>query len=262
MLCTCCRVRKCEVSSNTSSPSSRVTCTSQSHTKCSSTHLKYSSHRHVSTSFNSSPIVSCYCYTLCLLSILFVLNSLSPGADASSASVQQQSIKWPKAIDQIDQQLIQLAQSAYSASSNSHINSRSRRDAEPDSDSDGDLESLEVGSTPASATSVDDTMTDTSSSTPKVTTNASGETKNKSSKIDWNEVEKHWQATTSEEEVAKKFLDMENGAKDGVRSLLRSLFPRIVAMSSDAKVSGNCSAGILKWIISLRHLKGWAIRSK
>lgn len=48
----------------------------------------------------------------------------------------------------------------------------------------------------------------------------------------------------------------------GVRSLLRTIFPQIVAMSSDAKVSGNCSAGILKWIISLRHLKGWAIKSE
>lgn len=48
----------------------------------------------------------------------------------------------------------------------------------------------------------------------------------------------------------------------GVRSILRQIFPRIVSMSSDAKVSGNCSAGILKWIISLRHLKGWAIKSK
>ena len=48
----------------------------------------------------------------------------------------------------------------------------------------------------------------------------------------------------------------------GVRAILRQIFPRIVSMSSDAKVSGNCSAGILKWIISLRHLKGWAIKSK
>ena len=265
MLCTCCRVQKCQVSSNTSSSSSRATCTSQSHATCSSAHLKYSSHLHVSNSLKTSPILPCYCYTLCLLSILFVLNSLSPVANASSASVQQDFIKWPKAIDHIDQQLIQLAQSAHSASSHSHSNSRIRRQADPDSDSDGELESLEAASTPASATSADDTLGDSSSASstaPKVATNADGEKKNKSSKIDWNEVEKHWDATTTEEEVAKKFLDMENGAKDGVRSLLRSLFPRIVAMSSDAKVSGNCSAGILKWIISLRHLKGWAIRSK
>lgn len=80
--------------------------------------------------------------------------------------------------------------------------------------------------------------------------------------IDWDEVERRFQATLPEEEVGKKWAEMESGLKNGVRSLLRTIFPQIVAMSSDAKVSGNCSAGILKWIISLRHLKGWAVKSK
>lgn len=80
--------------------------------------------------------------------------------------------------------------------------------------------------------------------------------------IDWNEVERNWERTLSEEEVAQKWKEMETGMKNGVRAVLRTIFPQVVAMSSDAKVSGNCSAGILKWIVSLRHLKGWAVKSK
>lgn len=192
-----------------------------------------------------------------------------------------ENIKWPKAVDSIDEQLIKLAKSAHSASrininfddinSNNFNYNRIKRNADPDADPDADGD-VPSSNSPSSSGSGDDPLgslfsssdDSTGSSTSKLS-NSTGDGKNgtvKNYTIDWNEVEKHWDATLSEEEVAKKFAEMENGAKNGVRSLLRSLFPRIVAMSSDAKVSGNCSAGILKWIISLRHLKGWAIRSK
>jgi len=130
-------------------------------------------------------------------------------------------IKWPNAVDEFDQHLINLA--------------RYRRDV------DDEDESPPLTTTPSPKT---------------------GNTTAKNFTIDWNEVNKKWHETISEEEVGKKWTDMEKGLKNGVRSLLRTIFPQVVAMSSDAKVSGNCSAGILKWIISLRHLKGWAIKSK
>lgn len=48
----------------------------------------------------------------------------------------------------------------------------------------------------------------------------------------------------------------------GIKSLLHSVFPKIVSMASNAKVSNNCSAGILKWIVNIRHMKSWALKSK
>lgn len=46
----------------------------------------------------------------------------------------------------------------------------------------------------------------------------------------------------------------------GVRSILKMIFPPLVAMSTDAKVSGNCSGAILKWILNLRNLRTWAVQ--
>lgn len=46
----------------------------------------------------------------------------------------------------------------------------------------------------------------------------------------------------------------------GVRSILKMVFPHVVAMSSDAKVSGACSGAILKWILNLRNLRTWAVK--
>ncbi|CAG2111314.1 unnamed protein product [Medioppia subpectinata] len=84
---------------------------------------------------------------------------------------------------------------------------------------------------------------------------------NKSSNISWDEINETFDRYLTEEEVQNKWNSMETNLKSGVRTLLRSIFPKIVSMSSDAKVSGNCSAGILKWIVSLRHLKSWAVKN-
>ena len=143
---------------------------------------------------------------------------------SSSLSGQDEEvINWPKATDDFEQHLINLV--------------RNRRQTGDDDEDDKTSTTTASSVKPANATA-------------------------KNFTIDWNEVDKHWQATISEEEVGKKWANMEKSLKNGVRSLLRTIFPQIVSMSSDAKVSGNCSAGILKWIISLRHLKGWAVKSK
>lgn len=136
-----------------------------------------------------------------------------------------------------------------------------------------------------------------SESNSKVTTvKPSTNSSHNHNKIDWDEIESTWYQFKDDEEVTKKWNDMENGLKkgnkrndhfasfdqqqqkkrltfilifdrfyikcSGVKAVLRSIFPRIVSMSSDTKVSGNCSAGILKWLISLRSLKDWSIKSK
>ncbi|XP_053208428.1 nose resistant to fluoxetine protein 6-like isoform X2 [Panonychus citri] len=60
------------------------------------------------------------------------------------------------------------------------------------------------------------------------------------------------------EQFTNKWNDVENGFKKGLKAALRSIFPRIVSMSTDTKASRNCSTGILKWLISLRS--DWSIK--
>lgn len=66
----------------------------------------------------------------------------------------------------------------------------------------------------------------------------------------------------NDEEVARRWKNMDAQLQDGMKSILKLLFPQIVAISQDAKVSGDCSGGILKWILNLRNLRSWAIKSK
>src|SRR5581483_5879582 len=94
--------------------------------------------------------------------------------------------------------------------------------------------------------------------------------------ISWDEVDREFNMILSEDEVLEKWNSMESKLKSGnnrrsiirecvidllcllclflvslsfsplgIRGLLRTIFPKIVSMASDAKVSGNCSAGIL-----------------
>lgn len=168
---------------------------------------------------------SSFCVCVSLLFLVIGCHVLSVSSE-SQQQEQLDQILWPKAVDDFDQHLINLV--------------RRRRDVEDREDKEDDEEV-------SSSTTV----------SPKA-----GNATAKNFTIDWNEVDKAWRKTTPEEEVIKKYADMEKGLKNGVRSLLRTIFPQVVSMSSDAKVSGNCSAGILKWIISLRHLKGWAVKSK
>lgn len=80
--------------------------------------------------------------------------------------------------------------------------------------------------------------------------------------INFTLVDETFDAALSEDEVVKKWKFMDSQLQDGMKSILKMVFPQIVALSQDAKVSGDCSGGILKWILSLRNLRSWAIKSK
>lgn len=75
-------------------------------------------------------------------------------------------------------------------------------------------------------------------------------------------VDQIFDSTLSDDEVVKKWKLMDLQLQDGMKAILKMLFPQIVSISQDAKVSGDCSGGILKWILSLRNLRSWAIKSK
>lgn len=68
---------------------------------------------------------------------------------------------------------------------------------------------------------------------------------------------------SQEDLVVQQWVQMEQGVRKGIQSLLSSFFPHVISsMSSDPKVSANCSDAILKLIISLGHLREWAVKSE
>ena len=85
---------------------------------------------------------------------------------------------------------------------------------------------------------------------------------NKPKLVNFTLVDELFSAPTEQEELVKRWKNMDNQFQEGIRSILKLIFPQIVAISQDAKVSGDCSGGILKWILSLRNLRSWAIKSK
>lgn len=78
--------------------------------------------------------------------------------------------------------------------------------------------------------------------------------------MNYTRVDELFAAVLDEPEVAKKWRQMDKTLQTGIGSILKAIFPQIVAMASDAKVSGNCSGAILKWILSLKSMKTWAIK--
>lgn len=75
-------------------------------------------------------------------------------------------------------------------------------------------------------------------------------------------VDELFAASLDDAELVMRWKHMDAQFQDGIRGILKLIFPQIVAISQDAKVSGDCSGGILKWILSLRNLRSWAIKSK
>lgn len=73
-------------------------------------------------------------------------------------------------------------------------------------------------------------------------------------------VDEVFNSALNDSEVIDKWKKMDNSLQDGMKSILKMIFPQIVSLSHDAKVSGDCSGGILKWILSLRNLRSWAIK--
>lgn len=78
--------------------------------------------------------------------------------------------------------------------------------------------------------------------------------------VNFTHVDALFSATFDDEQVLAKWRHMDKQITDGVRSILKIVFPQIVNMASDAKVSGNCSGAILKWILNLRNLRSWAVK--
>lgn len=80
--------------------------------------------------------------------------------------------------------------------------------------------------------------------------------------VNFSLVDELFESSLDDNQVVQHWRRMDNQLRDGMRSILKMVFPQIVAISQDAKVSGDCSGGILKWILSLRNLRSWAIKSK
>lgn len=86
--------------------------------------------------------------------------------------------------------------------------------------------------------------------------------KTKAPPVNFTLVDEIFESTLDEPEVVAKWKHMDKQIVDGVRSILKIVFPHIVSMASDAKVSGACSGAMLKWILNLRNMRSWAVKSK
>lgn len=98
------------------------------------------------------------------------------------------------------------------------------------------------------------------SSTQAPATSTAKPTKAKIPPVNFTQVDELYNAVFDESEVERKWRHMDKQITDGVRAVLKMIFPHVVAMSTEAKVSGTCSGAILKWILSLRNLRSWAVK--
>ncbi|KAG9508916.1 hypothetical protein GZH46_02578 [Fragariocoptes setiger] len=64
----------------------------------------------------------------------------------------------------------------------------------------------------------------------------------------------------NDDELVRKWKALDATMKSGIQAAVKSLFPRIVSMATDARVSGDCSGAMLKWMISLQSMKSWSIK--
>lgn len=80
--------------------------------------------------------------------------------------------------------------------------------------------------------------------------------------VNFTQVDEIFNSVIGDLELVNKWRLMDTQIQDSVKGILKMIFPQIIAVSQDAKVSGECSGAILKWILSLRNLRSWAIRSE
>jgi len=99
-------------------------------------------------------------------------------------------------------------------------------------------------------------------SSPEEASPSQGRSRSKIPAVNFTLVDELFNAVLDESEVVGRWRQMDRQLVDGVRAILKLVFPQIVAMSSDAKVSGNCSGAILKWILNLRNMRSWAVKSE
>lgn len=85
---------------------------------------------------------------------------------------------------------------------------------------------------------------------------------NKIKPVNFTLVDETFDAALGNDEVVQRWRNMDLHLQDGMKSALKMVFPLIVSISQEAKVSSDCSGGILKWILSLRNMRSWAIKSK
>lgn len=66
--------------------------------------------------------------------------------------------------------------------------------------------------------------------------------------------------TKNEQESADAWHDLQKKTKKGLTKIIGALVPFALNMSSEAKISSNCSGAFLKWILSMNQLKAWSLK--
>lgn len=68
------------------------------------------------------------------------------------------------------------------------------------------------------------------------------------------------EGTRSEPEIVDSWLKMGKRLKKAIGSIIGSIVPHALNMTQEARISNNCSGAMLKWVLSLNHLKSWALK--
>lgn len=63
-----------------------------------------------------------------------------------------------------------------------------------------------------------------------------------------------------EQETAESWRKLSKKLRKGVGTLIGNIVPYALNMTQEAKISGNCSGAMLKWVLGMNQLKAWAIR--
>lgn len=135
--------------------------------------------------------------------------------------------------------------------------------------SPSDAETTTTSTTPAAAAEAPATVSSSDVASPSSSTTGGADSgnefgerpKSKIPAVDFRLVDEQFEAASANESlVVAKWRHMDKQMVDGVRAILKVIFPHVVAMSTDAKVSGNCSGAILKWILNLRNMRSWAVK--
>lgn len=83
-----------------------------------------------------------------------------------------------------------------------------------------------------------------------------------SSRINMTEVDHLYDSEThkDEQQTVEAWHSIEEKLKKGIKNIVGAVVPWALNMTQEAKISGNCSGAMLKWVLGMTHLKAWAIK--
>lgn len=110
-------------------------------------------------------------------------------------------------------------------------------------------------------TESDSTITTTTTELPALVTSSSSISEQDPAHLDMGQVDKIYnEGHKDEQETADAWRKINKKLKKGIGSIIGNVVPYALNMSTEAKISSNCSGAVLKWVLSMNQLKSWALK--